>query len=105
MSASGRDDRTSLYVVGLTGGIASGKSTVANMLRGVVGPISDSVRRYLEMLDGDCKRLLGTVNDILDIRKIEGKGDNFREFLYGPRSKHDGLIVSVPPAARCLKVV
>lgn len=46
---------------------------VANMLRGVVGPISDDVRRYLEMLGGDCRRLLNTVNDILDIRQIENQ--------------------------------
>jgi PAS domain S-box-containing protein len=44
---------------------------VANMLRGVVGPVSDPVRRYLEMLQGDSKRLLATVNDILDLRKLE----------------------------------
>ncbi|MDP6631545.1 MAG: ATP-binding protein [Kiritimatiellia bacterium] len=44
---------------------------VANMLRGVLGPISDPVRKYLTMLDGDSKRLLATVNDILDLRKIE----------------------------------
>jgi PAS domain S-box-containing protein len=46
---------------------------VANMLKGVVGPLPDKLRKYLEMLDGDCKRLLGTVNDILDLRKIEDK--------------------------------
>ena len=44
---------------------------IANMLLGVVGPISDNVRKYLDMLDGDCKRLLATVNDILDLRNIE----------------------------------
>jgi PAS domain S-box-containing protein len=46
---------------------------VANMLRGVLGPISDPVRKYLTMLDGDSKRLLATVNDILDLRKIESE--------------------------------
>jgi|GEM_PF-615878 len=44
---------------------------VHNMLRGVVGPLPDRVRYYMEMLEGDCKRLLATVNDILDLRKIE----------------------------------
>jgi len=46
---------------------------VKNMLKGVTGPIPDRARRYLEILDGDCKRLLGTVNDILDLRKVESK--------------------------------
>lgn len=44
---------------------------VSNMLKGVVGPIPDRARSYLEMLDGDCRRLWATVNDILDMRKIE----------------------------------
>lgn len=47
--------------------------TVSNILRGVVGPVSDRVRRYLEILEGDCKRLSATVNDILDLRNIESK--------------------------------
>lgn len=46
---------------------------VSNLLRGVAGPLTDSIRKYLEMLDGDCRRLLGTVNDILDLRKIENR--------------------------------
>jgi PAS domain S-box-containing protein len=44
---------------------------VTNMLRGVAGELTPRVRRYLEILSGDCKRLLGTVNDILDLNKIE----------------------------------
>lgn len=46
---------------------------VNNMLKGVVGDLPDGVKRYLEMMDADCRRLLGTVNDILDLRKIETK--------------------------------
>jgi PAS domain S-box-containing protein len=44
---------------------------VGNMLRGVVGPLPDKAVRYLERLESDCRRLLGTVNDILDLRQIE----------------------------------
>jgi PAS domain S-box-containing protein len=46
---------------------------LANMLRGVVGPISEDTRKYLEMLSGDCQRLVNTVSDILDIRQIENQ--------------------------------
>jgi PAS domain S-box-containing protein len=46
---------------------------VANMRKGVAGPITDRQRDYLDILDTDCKRLLRTVNDILDLRKIESK--------------------------------
>jgi PAS domain S-box-containing protein len=47
--------------------------SVANMLRGAAGPLPERVQRYLEILDGDCKRLSRTVNDILDLRKIDNK--------------------------------
>ncbi|OVE74446.1 hypothetical protein BVX94_00300 [bacterium B17] len=44
---------------------------VTNMLKGVLGELPDKVKRYLHMMEGDCKRMLGTVNDILDLRKID----------------------------------
>jgi PAS domain S-box-containing protein len=44
---------------------------ITNMLKGVVGPLSSHATKYLEMLQGDSRRLLTTVNDILDLRKIE----------------------------------
>jgi PAS domain S-box-containing protein len=46
---------------------------VSNMLRGVVGPLPERAVVYLERLDSDCKRLLTTVNDILDLRQVETK--------------------------------
>lgn len=46
---------------------------VNNMLRGVVGPMPDKARNYLERLQSDSHRLLATVNDILDLRQIENK--------------------------------
>ncbi len=44
---------------------------INNMLRGITGPLTEDQSRYLEMLLGDSRRLLATVNDILDLRKIE----------------------------------
>jgi PAS domain S-box-containing protein len=44
---------------------------ITNVLKGVAGDISDRVRTHLELLDGDCRRLWGSVNDILDLRRIE----------------------------------
>ncbi len=46
---------------------------VSNMLRGITGPLPDRALNYLRMIEGDSKRLLNTVNDILDINKIEDK--------------------------------
>jgi PAS domain S-box-containing protein len=46
---------------------------VSNMLRGVVGPLPEKAVQYLERLDADCRRLLATVNDILDLRQIENR--------------------------------
>ena len=44
---------------------------ISNMLRGVLGPVPDRIRGYLEMLYGDSKRLAMTVNDILDLSKVD----------------------------------
>ncbi len=46
---------------------------VSNMLRGVVGPLPEKAVQYLDRLDSDCRRLLATVNDILDLRQIENR--------------------------------
>ena len=46
---------------------------VSNMLRGIIGPLPDRANNYLRMIEGDSKRLLNTVNDILDMSKIENK--------------------------------
>ncbi len=46
---------------------------ITNMLKGVVGTLPEPATEYLEMLLGDCKRLLTTVSDILDLRKIESQ--------------------------------
>lgn len=46
---------------------------ITNMVKGVVGPMNNHAQKYLEMLLGDCRRLLATVNDILDLRKIENQ--------------------------------
>ena len=44
---------------------------VGNMLRGIAGPLPPKATQYIERLQSDCKRLLATVNDILDLRHIE----------------------------------
>ncbi len=44
---------------------------VGNMLRGIAGPLPPKANQYIERLQSDCKRLLATVNDILDLRQIE----------------------------------
>jgi PAS domain S-box-containing protein len=44
-----------------------------NLQKGVAGPVSESVIRYARMIDGECQRMLKTVNDVLDMRKIQNK--------------------------------
>ena len=44
---------------------------VENLLRGIAGPLPEKALEYLDRLRADSKRLLGTVNDILDLRQIE----------------------------------
>lgn len=44
---------------------------VKNMQNGHAGILNERTMQYLSRLESDCKRLLGTVNDILDLRQIE----------------------------------
>ena len=44
---------------------------ITNLLKGVAGPVSGKLEKYLLRLSSDSKRLLGTVNDILDLRRLE----------------------------------
>lgn len=44
---------------------------VRNLLKGVAGPLPDHAVRYLKLFDTECQRLVGTINDILDLGKLE----------------------------------
>ena len=44
---------------------------LANLRRGLCGPLPEKVQAYLERLQVDVKRLMTTVNDILDLRQME----------------------------------
>ncbi len=44
---------------------------VDNMLRGITGDISAKAQQYLHMIHDDCRRLEGTVEDILDLSRLE----------------------------------
>lgn len=47
-----------------------------NLLKGVSGPVPKEVAHYIRMMDGEARRLLNTVSDILDMRQLES--DQFR---------------------------
>ncbi len=44
---------------------------ITNMLRGLCGPLPEKAVAYLERLKVDARRLMETVNDILDMRQLE----------------------------------
>ena len=51
--------------------LASMSSAIENLSTGVVGALPARVRTYVDMLSEDVRRLIGTVNDILDLSRIE----------------------------------
>jgi PAS domain S-box-containing protein len=53
--------------------LTSMRFAIANLLEGVVGPVPDRVAHYLEMLKTDCQRMASTVEDILDLSRLESK--------------------------------
>lgn len=44
-----------------------------NLLKGIAGPLPEKAVRYLKMFDVECQRLVGTINDILDLGKLDNK--------------------------------
>ena len=46
---------------------------VRNLLKGVAGPLPEHAVRYLKLFDTECQRLVATINDILDLGKIDNQ--------------------------------
>ncbi|MFC1453247.1 PAS domain S-box protein, partial [Verrucomicrobiota bacterium] len=46
---------------------------IANVLKGVIGPVPDRVTEHLQMLNTDCHRMTSTVQDVLDLSRLESK--------------------------------
>jgi PAS domain S-box-containing protein len=44
---------------------------IENLMKGIVAPLPPKVHDYIEMIGEDCHRLSGTINDILDLSRIE----------------------------------
>lgn len=53
--------------------LATMSYTMANLLKGIVGPLPEKVRSYLLMFDEECERLKATVADILDVGRIDAQ--------------------------------
>jgi signal transduction histidine kinase len=51
--------------------LASMSYAVGNLLKGVMGPVPDKVKTYLEMVRDDAQRLHRTICDILDLSRLE----------------------------------
>ena len=46
---------------------------VRNLLKGIAGPLPDHAIRYLKLFDVECQRLVATINDILDLGKLDNQ--------------------------------
>ena len=44
-----------------------------NLLKGIAGPLPEEANRYLRMFDAECQRLVNTINDILDLGKMDNQ--------------------------------
>jgi len=51
--------------------LASITYSLENLSKGVAGPVDERVQTYVGMMQEDCHRLTGTVNDVLDMSRIE----------------------------------
>lgn len=46
---------------------------VRNLLKGFAGPLPDHAVRYLKLFDTECQRLVASINDILDLGKLDNQ--------------------------------
>lgn len=46
---------------------------IRNLLKGIAGPLPDHAVRYLKLFDSECQRLVSTINDILDLGKLDNQ--------------------------------
>jgi len=46
---------------------------VRNLLKGIAGPLPEHAIRYLKLFDTECQRLVATINDILDLSKLDNQ--------------------------------
>lgn len=53
--------------------LSSMSYAIENLLRGVMGPVPEKMGTYLVMLKDDCLRLRNTVNDILDLSRMDNQ--------------------------------
>jgi PAS domain S-box-containing protein len=44
-----------------------------NLLKGIAGLLPEEATRYLRMFDAECQRMVGTINDILDMSKLDNR--------------------------------
>lgn len=44
-----------------------------NLLQGIAGPLPEKAIRYLKMYDIECQRLVSTINDILDLGRLDNR--------------------------------
>ncbi|MDA0989615.1 MAG: response regulator [Verrucomicrobia bacterium] len=68
--------------------LASISHAIENLGAGVLGPLDDRVRTYVEMMAEDCQRLKSTVTDILDLTRMEAN-----RFELNRRKLHFGRLV------------
>lgn len=46
---------------------------IHNLLRGIAGPLPPHAVQYLKLFNNECHRLVNTINDILDLSKLDNK--------------------------------
>jgi PAS domain S-box-containing protein len=70
------------------------------ILKGMAGPLNPEQSKQLGMVQGSARHLLGLINDVLDISKIEAGQLEVRCELFDLRASIDRVIASILPQAQ-----
>jgi signal transduction histidine kinase len=78
-----KDEFVSIVSHELRTPMTSVSGSIALLLNGVAGPMSETGQKLLGLADQNCRRLIRLINDILDISKIESGMLEFRFESFG----------------------
>ncbi len=77
---------------------------VRNLLKGYAGPLPAHAVRYLKLFDTECQRLVATINDILDLGRIDNQSLNLSPITAPVRRLISRCIESFHPQAEASQI-
>ena len=86
-----RDDLTNMIVHDMKNPISGLLVTIELFKDGLIGPVSDKQKEFLESANVSARNLLNLTLNLLDVKKIEEKKLTLEKSIFGPNELLDGM--------------